>query len=191
MSNENIPSGAYTCTLVPAEDGAYRYPIVPGRQGDLCVELKLYLWAKNAEQPFAEIKSEQCIDAAAPARATSTDKTPYDFMLMSLRALGAPSDQDIDAAVINGLASEEREMAFPGMPKAATCEIAYKAGNLGGSFMNEKIKPLREVTDDARSRAIEAAKARKARTAPAASPFASAPGRGTPIAPPGARQPAR
>jgi hypothetical protein len=75
-------------------------------------------------------------------------------------------------------------MVFPGTPKVAICEISYKAGNKVGSFMNEKIMPFREVTADARAKAIEAAKQRKARTAPQATPFGAAPGRGTPVRPP-------
>lgn len=186
MSNNEIPSGSYACTLSPDEDGIVRFPIVPGRgDGALSIKIKLDLWAKGAEQPFAQVESEQCIDADAPARGTGTETTPYGFMVLTLKALGAESDAVIDDAVINGLGSEDQCMVFPGTPRHATAEVGYKAGSKGGAFMNVKVYPIREVTDDARAKAIAAAKARAAANKPAPSPFGPAPaGRGVGVRPP-------
>lgn len=185
-SDQSIPSGSYICTLAPDADGFVRFPIVPGRgDGALSIKIKLDLWTKGAEEPFASVESEQCIDADSPARG-GTETTPYGFMLMTLRALGAESDAVIDEAVINGLGSDGQEVVFPGTPRHATAEISYKAGNKGGSFINVKVYAVREVTEDARSKALAAAKARSAANKPAPNPFSAPAVRGKPIAPPSA-----
>jgi hypothetical protein len=184
MSEQNIPTGQYACVLVTDHEGISRSPIVPGNQGELSAELHLYLFAKGSETPFAEVTKLVCIDADRPPNANTTT-TPYEFTLIEMRALGAVDDGAVDDAVINALASHDQMLVFPGTPKQATCEVAYKAGSRGtGSFINLKITALKEVTDDARARAIEAAKARKARSAPQATPFGNG-GRGAPVTPPG------
>lgn len=183
--SEQIPTGSYACALVTDADGFVRFPIVSGNNGELSIEVRLYLFAKGVEQPFTETMKLECIDAEQAPRG-NTDTTPYEFMALALKALGA-DPASIDDAVINGLASNDGYMIFPGTPRAATADVSYKAGNKGGSFMNMKIMPLREVTDDARSKAIEAARARKARNAPTPSPFTPPPGRGAVVAPPGAK----
>jgi hypothetical protein len=98
-------------------------------------------------------------------------------------ALGAEPNA-IDDAVINGLESTDQRMVFPGKPKVATVEVSYKAGNKGGSFMNLKVSAKREVTDEGKARAVEAAKARRAANKPAPNAFAPRGPAGSPIAPP-------
>jgi hypothetical protein len=184
MSNEqNIPSGMYACSLVTDDDGIARFPITVDAQGVLAVEMTLWLYAKGSEQPFTQIKKMECIDAAQPSRG-GTETKPYGFMALSLRNLGAQDDGSIDDAVALGLESEDGVMIFPGVPRPAMAEVSYKAGRAGGSFMNVKILPFREVTDDARAKAIEAARARKAANKPQVTPFGPSAGRGVGITPP-------
>ena len=188
-TQSDIPAGKYDCWIIVPQDGdgIPRHDITTDRTGALAIDVPLAVAAVGSDTPFASVSKEMCIDAEQPARG-GVETTPYGFMVLELSALGADPGA-IDDAVINGLSSDDQKMIFPGRPKVATIEISYKAGNKGGSFMNMRVSAKREVTDDAKSRAIEAAKARRAANRPQANPFAPRQSAGAPVAPP-ARRPA-
>jgi len=185
----DIPAGSYPCSLHVDDDGICRIPIENDSQGILSIKLKIWLYADDqAESPFDSVEKFECIDATAPARG-ATETTPYDFMSLALRNLGAESEAAVDDAVILGIESEDQMVVFPGSPKLAMAKIQYKAGQRGGSFQNVSIMPYLKVTDEAKTKAAEAIRARRAKNAPQPSPFATPPARGQAQRPPAKRPP--
>lgn len=189
-NQSDIPAGKYDCWIIVPQDGdgIPRHDITTDRTGALAIDVPLAVAAVGSDSPFASVSKEMCIDAEQPARG-GVETTPYGFMVLELSALGADLSA-IDDAVINGLSSDDQKMIFPGRPKVATVEVSYKAGNKGGSFMNLRVSAKREVTDENKARAIEAAKARRAANKPQGNPFAPRSPAGAPVAPPARRPPA-
>lgn len=196
MSNEQnqIPAGSYDCWAEPT-NGVCAFPITANKDGWGQITVKVAVATKGQpegqEVPFAFHEVYQSIDPDEPPRGTS-DKTPYEYMVECMIALGAKSRDDIVRAIQKGLLSAEGVVIIPGVGALGTkadAKVTHKAARNGdGVFVNLAIYTRRDVPPDAR--AALAAKMAKLLGGPAAAGKVDAPPAFKPRAPMAAPKPA-
>lgn len=181
MNESTIPAGKYDGWATPGPNGEPpAFPITADKDGWPQIKISLAVCEKGAEAPFDGFDSYQGIDPDQPSNIPAsadnpTPKTPYEFTIDALMALGAESREAAEAAILKGVQSKEQAVIVPGVgwPKRCDLAVKYKAGRNGGSFMNVGIYSKREIPQEKRNDLAARLAARS-----------RGPARGTPIAPP-------
>lgn len=167
MSTQNqpqIPPGSYDCWAEPT-NGVCAFPITANKDNWPEITIKIAVAQKGQEEgnPFAFDEITQSIDDEEPARGGS-DKTPFEFMIDCMIALGATSREAIVQAIHKGLLSAEGVVIIPGVGAIGTKaddKVTHKAARKGeGVFVNHSIRTRRDVPPDARA-ALAARMAKK------------------------------
>jgi hypothetical protein len=182
-TNNEIPTGNYDCWATTDPDsGVALLPITADKEGWPQIKITVAIAEKGNPEAFATAEVYQTIDPDAPARGGS-EKSPYDFAVLCLLALGAESREAIEEALYHGIMSAEQVVVVPGVGaegKLADAKVTHKPGNNGGTFQNVAIFGKREVAPD--KRAALAAKFKRPAAGGAAPAFV--PGRGSQVAAP-------
>lgn len=161
MSTQNqpqIPPGNYDVWAEPDASGVCAHPITANKENWPEITIKIAVAAKGQEEgkerPFAFDEITQSIDPEEPARG-GVDKTPFDFMVDCMIALGASSREAIIQAIQKGLVSAEGVVIIPGVGAPGTKaddKVTHKKANKGdGIFVNHAIRTRRDVPPDARA----------------------------------------